>query len=297
MLFAFNAHLLTRLRASAGAARGVPAARAARPRRVARSSSRPAHAALAASDTRPARLLSQLRHLRLSRLSSCGFCARTTRWSAASSGPRVGSSAVLELPLRLAASRRRRRHRADEWLALGARLGCRRARDRGRIVVAVPVALLRRQPRAGAERIVDESRLYSAAWADYLATGGRLHYAAWSAPFFDGRTPLFPGRARLDARRGSALAHRERGRTGAFDDGWPLRSPRRCALVRSRAARLRVAASARPAASGHSRRRPVGPAVPDRGGHPRGIRRRRAWQRSRAHRTYWPAAGLACSAW
>ncbi len=45
----------------------------------------------------------------------------------------------------------------------------------------------------GLTRTVDEVRLYSATWLDYLTTGGRLHYAAWSAPFFDGRTPLFPG--------------------------------------------------------------------------------------------------------
>ena len=45
----------------------------------------------------------------------------------------------------------------------------------------------------GLTRTVDEVRLYSAGWLDYLTTGGRLHYAAWSSPFFDGRTPLFPG--------------------------------------------------------------------------------------------------------
>ena len=45
----------------------------------------------------------------------------------------------------------------------------------------------------GLARTVDEVRLYSATWLDYLATGGRLHYSAWSAPFFDSRTPLFPG--------------------------------------------------------------------------------------------------------
>ena len=45
----------------------------------------------------------------------------------------------------------------------------------------------------GLMRTVDEVRLYSAGWLDYLTTGGRLHYAAWSSPFFDGRTPLFPG--------------------------------------------------------------------------------------------------------
>ena len=45
----------------------------------------------------------------------------------------------------------------------------------------------------GLTRSVDEVRLYSAGWLDYLATGGRLHYAAWSARFFADRTALFPG--------------------------------------------------------------------------------------------------------
>ena len=45
----------------------------------------------------------------------------------------------------------------------------------------------------GLTRTVEEVALYSAGWLDYLTTGGRLHYAAWSSPFFDGRTPLFPG--------------------------------------------------------------------------------------------------------
>ena len=45
----------------------------------------------------------------------------------------------------------------------------------------------------GLVRTVDEVRLYSAHWLDYLTTGGRLHYATWSGSFFDGRTPLFPG--------------------------------------------------------------------------------------------------------
>jgi hypothetical protein len=34
---------------------------------------------------------------------------------------------------------------------------------------------------------------YNAGWRDYLATGGRLHYAWWSATFYAGRTALFPG--------------------------------------------------------------------------------------------------------
>ena len=60
----------------------------------------------------------------------------------------------------------------------------------------------------GMTRTVDEVRLYSAGWLDYLTTGGRLHYAAWSSPFFDGRTPLFPGVLGF-VLAGAGLAHRE----------------------------------------------------------------------------------------
>ena len=45
----------------------------------------------------------------------------------------------------------------------------------------------------GLSRSIDEVALYSASWSDYLATGGRLHYAWWSHRWFEGRTPLFPG--------------------------------------------------------------------------------------------------------
>ena len=45
----------------------------------------------------------------------------------------------------------------------------------------------------GLVRSVNEVAHYSAGWRDYLVTGGRLHYAAWSHAFFEGRTALFPG--------------------------------------------------------------------------------------------------------
>ena len=46
----------------------------------------------------------------------------------------------------------------------------------------------------GFERGVGDSQEYAASWVDYLATGGRLHYGLWSAPFV-GRTisDNFPG--------------------------------------------------------------------------------------------------------
>ena len=42
-------------------------------------------------------------------------------------------------------------------------------------------------------RTADVVTQYNAGWRDYLATGGRLHYAWWSAKFYEGRTALFPG--------------------------------------------------------------------------------------------------------
>jgi hypothetical protein len=45
----------------------------------------------------------------------------------------------------------------------------------------------------GLVRSIDEVRLYSAGWQDYLVTGGRLHYGLWSHRFFEDRTALFPG--------------------------------------------------------------------------------------------------------
>jgi hypothetical protein len=45
----------------------------------------------------------------------------------------------------------------------------------------------------GLVRTIDEVRLYSAGWRDYLVTAGRLHYQWWSHLVFEGRTALFPG--------------------------------------------------------------------------------------------------------
>ncbi|MCC7031375.1 MAG: hypothetical protein IT179_00915 [Acidobacteria bacterium] len=45
----------------------------------------------------------------------------------------------------------------------------------------------------GLVRSLDEVRLYSAGWLDYMATAGRLHYDWWSHHIFEGRTALFPG--------------------------------------------------------------------------------------------------------
>ena len=45
----------------------------------------------------------------------------------------------------------------------------------------------------GLNRSIEEVRLYSATWADYLVTAGRVHYALWSHRFTADRTALFPG--------------------------------------------------------------------------------------------------------
>ena len=45
----------------------------------------------------------------------------------------------------------------------------------------------------GLMRTYDEVAHYSAQWRDYVATGGRLHYALWSHLIFEGSNPLFPG--------------------------------------------------------------------------------------------------------
>jgi hypothetical protein len=44
----------------------------------------------------------------------------------------------------------------------------------------------------GFTRSLDEVSMFSARFTDYLATGGRLHFSAWSHRFFDGDA-LFPG--------------------------------------------------------------------------------------------------------
>ena len=45
----------------------------------------------------------------------------------------------------------------------------------------------------GLTRTIEDVRLYSASWQDYLATAGRLHYTLWSHRFAADRTALFPG--------------------------------------------------------------------------------------------------------
>ena len=58
---------------------------------------------------------------------------------------------------------------------------------------------------SGMVRSFEEVVLFSGQWRDYLSTGGRLHYAAWSHRFFENSTSLFPGLTVL-ALAGVALA-------------------------------------------------------------------------------------------
>jgi hypothetical protein len=45
----------------------------------------------------------------------------------------------------------------------------------------------------GLNRSIEEVRLYSATWADYFATAGRVHYSLWAHRLAADRTALFPG--------------------------------------------------------------------------------------------------------
>jgi len=87
--------------------------------------------------------------------------------------------------------------RWDEWLPAG------RAAARTPLLVAGAVSVAALAPflwpyyevsrDQGLVRPIGEVARYAAGWQDYLATGGRLHYAWWSQPYFEGRTALFPG--------------------------------------------------------------------------------------------------------
>ena len=80
----------------------------------------------------------------------------------------------------------------------GARISARRAAPAVSAAVAAvllrPFLLpyLRVTRQQGFTRPLAEVALYSARFADYLSTGGRLHYNLWSYRFFD-REALFPG--------------------------------------------------------------------------------------------------------
>ena len=60
----------------------------------------------------------------------------------------------------------------------------------------------------GLVRRVSDVAQYNATWRDYLATGGRLHYAWWSQRFYEGRTALFPGLTALGLAAVAILSRR-----------------------------------------------------------------------------------------
>jgi hypothetical protein len=62
------------------------------------------------------------------------------------------------------------------------------------ILVPFLVPYLEARRAVGLSRPLGEVAAYSASWRDYLSTGSRLHYEWWSEPFWRGNgAPLFPG--------------------------------------------------------------------------------------------------------
>ena len=86
----------------------------------------------------------------------------------------------------------------------------------------------------GLARSIDEVRVFSAGWLDYLTTAGRLHYDWWSHRWFEGRTALFPGVAATALAVGALLTTtawkdpRVRMTAAAGASGWRCPSVPRC---------------------------------------------------------------------
>jgi hypothetical protein len=86
--------------------------------------------------------------------------------------------------------------RPEPWRLTPAHLW-RRLLLTGLIVLLVLLPFLlpyyRVRQEQGLVRTIDDVRLYSAGWLDYLVTAGRLHFTLWSHRVFENRTALFPG--------------------------------------------------------------------------------------------------------
>jgi hypothetical protein len=85
--------------------------------------------------------------------------------------------------------------RPEPWRA-GPRLWMTLALTGAGVALALTPFLLpyaRVRDEQGLVRTIDDVRIYSAGWTDYLATTGRIHYAWWSHRVSEGRTALFPG--------------------------------------------------------------------------------------------------------
>ena len=63
----------------------------------------------------------------------------------------------------------------------------------GLLLLPFVLPYYRVQTQQGMVRPIDEVRHYSASWADYLATAGRLHFDLWAHRFLRSPTALFPG--------------------------------------------------------------------------------------------------------
>ncbi len=88
--------------------------------------------------------------------------------------------------------------RAREWV--GARVASRSALLAAGAAIAVGLCApflyqyYRVQHDQGLVRSVDEVRQFAGVWQNFLATGARVHFDTWSAPFFRAATsPAFPG--------------------------------------------------------------------------------------------------------
>ena len=87
--------------------------------------------------------------------------------------------------------------RLSEWQPVGRRRALVDLAIAGGVAAVVlapflwPYYVVRQE--MGLARSIDEVRVFSAGWLDYLTTAGRLHYDLWSHRWFEGRTALFPG--------------------------------------------------------------------------------------------------------
>jgi hypothetical protein len=88
--------------------------------------------------------------------------------------------------------------RPGDWLGAGRRralvLLCVAAALASLVLIPFLLPYLRAQRQQGLMRSLQAVTLYQGSWRDYLTTGSRLHYDAWSVRFWSGmRAALFPG--------------------------------------------------------------------------------------------------------
>ena len=111
------------------------------------------------------------------------------------------ADALLRLPARDDGDRARRRRRRAVWRVDRAppavpRARCSLAAAAMAIVICAPFLFqyYRVQHDQGLTRSVDEVRLYSGVWQNFIATGARLHFETWNAPLYrEANSAAFPG--------------------------------------------------------------------------------------------------------